>query len=82
MTSTHTDRPRPDEPGGTRRPAPRAQTPSTDAGPGPQEAPAADGMPQVDSATLLRGHSSVAITHRGSVYRLQATRQGKLILTK
>lgn len=36
----------------------------------------------LDSAALLRGNSSVVITHRGAVYRLQATRQGKLILTK
>lgn len=39
-------------------------------------------LPCVDSDTLLRGHSSVAIAHNGTVYRLQATRQGKLILTK
>ncbi len=39
-------------------------------------------MPCVDSETLLRGQASVAITHNGTLYRLQATRQGKLILTK
>lgn len=38
--------------------------------------------PMLDSDALLRGHASVMITHRGAVYRLQATRQGKLILTK
>lgn len=36
----------------------------------------------VDSQALLQGHNSVAIVHRGAIYRLQATRQGKLILTK
>lgn len=41
-----------------------------------------DSCPSLDSEALLRGHNCVAINHRGSVYRLQATRQGKLILTK
>lgn len=36
----------------------------------------------LDSACLLRGHSSVEIVHRGVMYRLQETRLGKLILTK
>ncbi|WP_026436151.1 hemin uptake protein HemP [Acidovorax sp. JHL-9] len=36
----------------------------------------------VDSSTLLQGHKTVAIRHNGSVYRLQATKLGKLILTK
>ncbi|MES2787849.1 MAG: hemin uptake protein HemP [Pseudomonadota bacterium] len=34
------------------------------------------------SAALLQGGKSVNILHNGSVYRLQATRLGKLILTK
>jgi len=34
------------------------------------------------SESLLRGQKSVAIQHNGLVYRLQATRLGKLILTK
>lgn len=38
--------------------------------------------PTMTSDSLLRGHKAVAISHNGSVYRLQATRQGKLILTK
>ncbi len=42
-----------------------------------QEAPAA-----VDSSALLQGQKAVAIRHNGSVYRLQATKMGKLILTK
>jgi hemin uptake protein HemP len=34
------------------------------------------------SSDLLRGQKAVSIRHNGSVYRLQATRLGKLILTK
>lgn len=36
----------------------------------------------VSSESLLRGQKAVTINHNGSIYRLQATRQGKLILTK
>ncbi len=36
----------------------------------------------VPSASLLRGQKSVAITHNGMLYTLQATKLGKLILTK
>jgi hemin uptake protein HemP len=36
----------------------------------------------IDSAVLLQGGKAVAISHNGELYRLQATRQGKLILTK
>lgn len=36
----------------------------------------------VNSDLLLRGNKSVAIVHNGAVYRLQATKLGKLILTK
>lgn len=47
-------------------------------------APAAPGRtsPVIDSAALLQGGKSVTIRHNGELYRLQATRQGKLILTK
>ena len=31
---------------------------------------------------LLRGQKTIEIMHNGSVYRLQATKLGKLILTK
>ena len=34
------------------------------------------------SSDLLRGQKTVEIAHNGSIYRLQATRLGKLILTK
>ncbi|MCB1960848.1 MAG: hemin uptake protein HemP [Rhodocyclaceae bacterium] len=36
----------------------------------------------IASETLLRGQTTVCITHRGVRYRLQETRAGKLILTK
>jgi hemin uptake protein HemP len=36
----------------------------------------------VSSAALLRGRKTVAITHNGMLYMLQATKLGKLILTK
>lgn len=36
----------------------------------------------VDSALLLNGQKAVTIVHNGTPYRLQATKLGKLILTK
>lgn len=59
-------------------------TPAADTAvlPAAPAAPTCDAAPGLDSAALLRGNNSVAIIHRGAVYRLQATRQGKLILTK
>ncbi|GAB2458860.1 hypothetical protein GCM10027082_06910 [Comamonas humi] len=36
----------------------------------------------LDSQELLRGNKAVTIQHNGSIYRLQATKLGKLILTK
>lgn len=44
---------------------------------GPRAAP-----PAWDSAVLLAGATQAFIVHRGETYRLQLTRQGKLILTK
>lgn len=69
-------------------PVPNSLAPHTRvAGPAKPVAPAeVKGVPHapdcLDSKVLLRGNSSVEITHQGTVYRLQATRQGKLILTK
>jgi len=40
------------------------------------------GSTVVDSQAVLRGHQAITIAHNGSYYRLQTTRQGKLILTK
>lgn len=39
-------------------------------------------FPSIDSLSLLRGGKSVQIAHNGSLYLLQLTKQGKLILTK
>lgn len=36
----------------------------------------------LDSDALLQGQKSVNIVHNGTLYRLQATKLGKLILTK
>ena len=52
-------------------PAPRAARAAEDSRPDP-----------VPREVLLRGRRLVEITHNGEVYRLQATRLGKLILTK
>ncbi|RZJ18133.1 MAG: hemin uptake protein HemP [Haliea sp.] len=46
--------------------------------PGTQASPART----LPSADLLQGGRSVDINHNGAVYRLQATKLGKLILTK
>lgn len=44
---------------------------------------APQGLAQVlSSDQLLQGRAAIHIAHNGTVYRLQATRQGKLILTK
>jgi hemin uptake protein HemP len=36
----------------------------------------------LESTDLLKGNKAVGILHNGSLYRLQATKLGKLILTK
>jgi len=41
-----------------------------------------NGLRVIDSRDLLAGQASLLIRHLGEVYRLQTTRQGKLILTK
>ena len=38
--------------------------------------------PALDSQALLQGHKAITIWHNGASYRLQATKLGKLILTK
>lgn len=45
-------------------------------------AQAAVTQPCVSSNDILRGQKAVEINHNGSTYKLQATRLGKLILTK
>ncbi|HEY0201829.1 MAG TPA: hemin uptake protein HemP [Burkholderiaceae bacterium] len=49
---------------------------------GLQQHAKADAGRSVNSAELLNGHKTVEIQHNGAIYRLQATRLGKLILTK
>ncbi len=59
------------------------QPPSTADGQASSPGTPAMGTPGcVDSAELLRGQKTVDISHNGLTYRLQATRLGKLILTK
>lgn len=58
-----------------------AQRPATPVAEGPN-APGQRAAPPISSDDLLRGHKSVEIRHNGETYRLQATRLGKLILTK
>jgi hemin uptake protein HemP len=36
----------------------------------------------LNSSDILQGQTAVEINHNGATYRLQATRLGKLILTK
>ena len=38
--------------------------------------------PPLESENLLKGQKVVEIVHNGSLYKLQATKLGKLILTK
>ena len=57
-------------------PDPQAERPQQDAA-----APVCEPQP-LPSEALLRGRRQVEIAHNGEVYRLQATRLGKLILTK
>ncbi len=71
------------------RRAPHSLAPHTAAAKPPDHSPSVPDADEtgntpvcLDSAQLLQGNSSVEIAHRGTVYRLQATRQGKLILTK
>ena len=59
-------------------------TPIAPALPRPAPAPQDETRPAapVPSDQLLQGRKAVEISHNGSVYRLQATKLGKLILTK
>jgi hemin uptake protein HemP len=59
-------------------------TPPAAASPVTAPAPASTvgASPVLSSQSVLQGRSQVAIEHNGAVYRLQTTRQGKLILTK
>ena len=54
---------------------------AADAAQDTQAHPARDGL-AVDSHALLQGRKAVTIMHNGALYSLQATKLGKLILTK
>lgn len=45
-------------------------------------APLPPGVRTVDSRSLFLGAHEIGIEHKGSLYRLKITRQGKLILNK
>ncbi|GAB3761315.1 hypothetical protein GCM10028796_11360 [Ramlibacter monticola] len=62
--------------------SPMTCSPSPAALPALAPIPAEVRPPLLTSAQLLRGQRLVEIAHNGEIYRLQATRQGKLILTK
>ena len=55
---------------------------AADTGQSPASASMQAGCAMLDSSSLLRGRKAVTIVHNGASYRLQATRLGKLILTK
>jgi len=55
-------------------------TPETDRS--PVETPGSTTPPVLTSQQLMQGRKAVDISHNGTTYRLQATRLGKLILTK
>ena len=44
--------------------------------------PAGSATKSLESRDLMQGRSQIEIVHRGEIYRLRITRQGKLILTK
>ena len=71
------DTPTPTAP--TRSPRTLTLGPRADSPAAPVRDVAAAPMP---SDHLLQGRRAVEISHNGSVYRLQATKLGKLILTK
>ena len=66
----------------TPRPMPAQNLPQTQRPADPTAAMAGLRPPLLESAALFRGHPAIVISHNGVLYRLQATRLGKLILTK
>lgn len=63
------------------RPKPLAESSGVDT-PGVDALPSNEVEQRLQSKDILRGAKAVVIQHLGSTYRLQATKQGKLILTK
>jgi hemin uptake protein HemP len=66
----------------TFKPAVPVEQLPTAANAAPQNAGRSDIAVVIDSDVVLQGRTAAVIAHRGLYYRLQATRQGKLILTK
>ncbi|MET4578809.1 hemin uptake protein HemP [Ottowia thiooxydans] len=60
----------------------RPQSPTTSVGNLASAVEPATTPAPLSSNHLLKGRKAIEITHNGSVYRLQATKLGKLILTK
>ena len=69
---------------GTLTPARRAAdtTPAHHAPDRPRPAAEAAAPAPLPSEQLLQGRKTIEISHNGTLYRLQATKLGKLILTK
>ncbi|WP_341685191.1 hemin uptake protein HemP [Limnohabitans sp.] len=61
---------------------PSPSSPAVSPAAAPRAAAAGAANVVLDSETLFAGQQTVLIRHQGEVYRLQKTRQGKLILTK
>jgi hemin uptake protein HemP len=55
---------------------------STDNSLSAQPTPSVSPVPPIASKQLLQGNKTVQILHNGFLYTLQATKLGKLILTK
>ncbi|MGS5086651.1 hemin uptake protein HemP [Hydrogenophaga sp. A37] len=62
-----------------KEPVPASDPRQTVEGPAESETPS---PVLLTSHEVMRGQKAVGITHNGALYRLQTTRQGKLILTK
>jgi hypothetical protein len=62
--------------------SPHASAAAVAGKPASQPSEPAAALAAIRSEQLLQGRKQVEIIHNGAVYRLQATRQGKLILTK
>jgi len=60
--------------------SPSACAPASSQAAAPQDGRSQNGC--MDSQEILRGQKTMEINHNGLTYRLQATRLGKLILTK
>lgn len=62
-------------------PTPMSDRPTRPGGAGLRQ-PVANASHPLQSTDLFKGQKSLVIEHNGSIYRLQATKLGKLILTK